>query len=173
MDEMFNVFKSSFIGFGIKLVVIGGKEVVYFGVQSLRSYVLIMSGEIIIFVQGSNRLFLLFLFFFISYRVVVFGSSGKSFIYVFVSLVSEFLRMMMMMLDFVEYFLCYIVNFVFFRMDDYGLKEICLDYLYRGCQQVNCNKNYFYLFYWWQLFILFIWMDFQDMEYIEWVYCDF
>ncbi|EDL13640.1 zinc finger CCCH type, antiviral 1, isoform CRA_b [Mus musculus] len=68
--------------------------------------------------------------------------------------------------------LCYIVNPVSPRMDDHGLKEICLDHLYRGCQQVNCNKNHFHLPYRWQLFILPTWMDFQDMEYIERAYCD-
>lgn len=171
MDETPNVSKSSPTGFGIKSAVTGGKEAVYSGVQSLRSHVLAMPGETTTAVQGSNRLPPSPLSSSTSHRVAASGSPGKNSAHASMSPASE-PSMMMMMSDPAEYSLDYIVNPVSPRMDDHGPKEICLDHLYRGCQQGNCNKNHFHLPYRWQLFILPTWMDFQDMEYIERAYCD-
>ncbi|XP_036103448.1 zinc finger CCCH-type antiviral protein 1 isoform X2 [Molossus molossus] len=56
-------------------------------------------------------------------------------------------------------------------MDDHGSKEICLDYLYKGCRH-SCNKVHFYLPYRWQMLIANVWMDLQPMESIEKAYCD-
>nr|KAF6470578.1 zinc finger CCCH-type containing, antiviral 1 [Molossus molossus] len=57
-------------------------------------------------------------------------------------------------------------------MDDHGSKEICLDYLYKGCRHKGCNKVHFYLPYRWQMLIANVWMDLQPMESIEKAYCD-
>uniref|UniRef100_A0A8C8TIR2 Zinc finger CCCH-type antiviral protein 1 n=1 Tax=Peromyscus maniculatus bairdii TaxID=230844 RepID=A0A8C8TIR2_PERMB len=58
------------------------------------------------------------------------------------------------------------------RMDDRDPKEICQDYLYKGCQQSSCGKHHFHLPYRWQMYLANVWRDFQDMENIEKAYCD-
>ncbi|KAL6033181.1 hypothetical protein STEG23_031800 [Scotinomys teguina] len=68
--------------------------------------------------------------------------------------------------------LCSITSPVSHRMDDRGPKEICQDYLYKGCQQSNCSKSHFRLPYKWQLFTAGAWNDLSDMENIEKAYCD-
>ncbi|XP_048196254.1 zinc finger CCCH-type antiviral protein 1-like [Perognathus longimembris pacificus] len=58
-------------------------------------------------------------------------------------------------------------------MNNVGPKEICLDYLYLGCQLAgNCNKIHFHLPYQWQVLISNTWLDLQAMEQIEEAYCD-
>lgn len=59
------------------------------------------------------------------------------------------------------------------RTDDHGSKEICTDYLYKGCQlNTLCNKIHFHLPYRWQIFTSGTWMDFLYMEELEEAYCD-
>ncbi|XP_062955300.1 zinc finger CCCH-type antiviral protein 1 isoform X2 [Cynocephalus volans] len=59
------------------------------------------------------------------------------------------------------------------RMDDYDSKEICLDYLNKGCHlNSSCNKVHFHLPYQWQVLIDQTWIDFSSMEKIEEAFCD-
>ncbi|XP_034374966.1 zinc finger CCCH-type antiviral protein 1 [Arvicanthis niloticus] len=167
MDEMPNVSKST-TGFGVKSPpVTGGKEAVYSGVQSLRSQVLAMPGETTTPVQGSSRLPQSPLSS-SSHRVAASGSptTPKNNTSASVSLASEPSRMTS---D--PDLLRYIVSPTS-SMDDHGLKEICQDHLYKGCQQSNCSRSHFHLPYRWQVFMFTAWVDFRDMEYVEQAYCD-
>lgn len=166
MDEMPNVSKSSTTGFGVKSPpVTGGKEAVYSGVQSLRSQVLAMPGETATPVQGNSRLPQSPLSS-SSHRVAASGSPGKNNTLASVSQASEPSRMTSEP-DLLRYTVSPTSS-----MDAHGLREICQDHLYKGCQQSNCSKSHFHLPYRWQVFIFTTWMDFRDMEYIEKAYCD-
>ncbi|XP_049749400.1 zinc finger CCCH-type antiviral protein 1 isoform X1 [Elephas maximus indicus] len=58
------------------------------------------------------------------------------------------------------------------KIDD-GSEEICLDYLYKGCQpNKKCSKVHFHLPYRWQILLSNTWIDLQPMEKIEKAYCD-
>uniref|UniRef100_A0A8D2D438 Zinc finger CCCH-type antiviral protein 1 n=1 Tax=Sciurus vulgaris TaxID=55149 RepID=A0A8D2D438_SCIVU len=59
------------------------------------------------------------------------------------------------------------------RMDDHASKEICLDYLYNGCQLNSlCNKIHSLRPYQWQILVSDTWMDFLYSEKVEEAYCD-
>ncbi|XP_051007675.1 zinc finger CCCH-type antiviral protein 1 [Acomys russatus] len=158
--------KSSATVFGVKAAVTGGK-VVSSGAQSLRSQVLAKPGETTAPVQAnklpqsplpSS-----------SHRVVASGTPGKNSASATVSLASE---PSWMTSNSGEYPLCYTTSPISPRMDNQGPQEICLDHLYKNCQQGNCNKSHFHLPYRWQVFLLPTWEDMQDMERIEKAYCD-
>lgn len=166
MDETPNVSKSSTTGFAVKPTVAGEKEV-YSGVQSPRSQVLAMPGETTTPVQ-SNRLPQSPLSS-SSHRAAASGSPGKNSTHASASPASESSRMTS---DPDENLLRYLLDPVFPKMGNHDLKEICQDHLYKGCQQIHCDRSHFHLPYRWQMLIFTTWRDFQDMESIEQAYCD-
>lgn len=167
MDETPNVSKSSTTGFAVKSAVAGEKEAVYSGVQSQRSQVLAMPGETTTPVQ-SNRLPQSPLSS-SSHRAAASGSPGKNSTHASASPASESSRMTS---DSDEYLLRYLLNPVFPKMGNHDPKEICQDHLYKGCQQIHCDRSHFHLPYRWQMLVFTTWRDFQDMESIEQAYCD-
>lgn len=161
-----DVSKSSAAGFGVKAAVAGRKEATCPGGQSLRGQVLAVPEEITAPVQASrlpqssptSS----------SHRVAAPGTLDKNSARTSVNPAHKPSRGT----SDSEYPPCPITSSASLKTDDHGPKEICQDYLHKGCLQSNCSKSHFHLPYRWQVFLDNCWVDFQAMEDFERAYCD-
>ncbi|XP_053409981.1 zinc finger CCCH-type antiviral protein 1 isoform X1 [Nycticebus coucang] len=166
MDKTTNVEKTGAAGLGLKTEVIGEKDALRSGGQSLRSQVLATLGEtkapalVSTLHQSPSS----------SNRAAASGILVQNSTQIPISPTTEFTRRtpgsaLRSVAD--------VVDTTFSRMEDSDSKEICLDHLYKGCQlKSNCNKDHFHLPYRWQMFFEGLWRDLCSMEKIEEAYCN-
>ncbi|XP_023045838.1 zinc finger CCCH-type antiviral protein 1 isoform X1 [Piliocolobus tephrosceles] len=168
-DKTTDVEKTGATGFGLTMAVMGEKDKLRSGSQSLRSLVPTTPGEstapaqVSALPQSPAALSA-------SNRAAVWRAQGQNCTQVPVSPASELTRKTT---GSAQYSLSDVTRTTSSRVDDHGSQEICLDHLYKGCPfNGSCSKVHFHLPYRWQMLIGKTWTDFNHMEMIEEAYSD-
>ncbi|XP_045421269.1 zinc finger CCCH-type antiviral protein 1 isoform X1 [Lemur catta] len=158
--------KTGATGFGLKTAVIGEKDVLCSGSQSLRSQVPATRGETtapalvstLLQSPSSNN------------RAAACGTLGQNSTQVPVPPASESTRRTP---GSAQHSISDVADTKSSRVHDPSLENICLDHLHGRCQlNGSCDKDHFHLPYRWQKLREKKWEDFESMEKIEEAYCD-
>uniref|UniRef100_A0A2K6FVP6 Zinc finger CCCH-type containing, antiviral 1 n=1 Tax=Propithecus coquereli TaxID=379532 RepID=A0A2K6FVP6_PROCO len=166
-DKTTNVVmeKTGATGFGLKTAVIGEKDVLCSGSQSLRSQIPATPGEttapalVSTLLQSPSS----------SNRAAACGTLGQNSTQVPFPPASESARRTP---GSAQHSISDVAGTTSSRVHDPSLEKICPDHLHKGCQlNGDCDKDHYDLPYRWQK-LREKWEDFESMEKIEEAYCD-
>ncbi|XP_006145092.1 zinc finger CCCH-type antiviral protein 1 isoform X1 [Tupaia chinensis] len=169
MKDITTMEKTDAVGFSLKTAIFGETDVSHSGSQGLKSPVLATPGESTAparvsplpqsFSPPSSRV-----------STTAWGAPAKNSVHVSVDPIRELTRRTP---GSTQHSVSDVTRSTPSRRGEDDSKEICLDYLQKGCEPSGgCSKIHFHLPYRWQILIANTWTDIPSMENIERAYCD-